>query len=46
MFEAWYYPEAKELTVYNIRDNKAGYPQFLVYINNQWRYISAKFFKP
>lgn len=33
-------------TVYNVRDDKAGYPHFLIYINRQWRYISAKHFMP
>lgn len=46
MFEAWYCPDAKRLTVYYIRDDKTGYPQFLVYLGNQWRYISAKHFEP
>lgn len=32
--------------VYNVRDDKAGYPHFLIYINHQWRYISAKHFIP
>lgn len=32
--------------VYNVRDDNNGFPQFLVYIDNQWRYISAKYFKP
>ena len=33
------------VTVCNVRDDKRGYPHFLVYIDNQWRYISAKYFK-
>lgn len=33
-------------TVYNVRDDKTGYPHFLIYINRQWRYISAKHFMP
>jgi hypothetical protein len=33
-------------TVYNVRDNKSGYPHFLLYIGRQWRYISAKYFIP
>lgn len=32
--------------VYNVRDNRVGYPHFLIYINHQWRYISAKNFVP
>lgn len=33
-------------TVYNIRNDKTGYPHFLLYIGRQWRYISAKHFIP
>ena len=33
-------------TVYNVRDDKCGYPHFLLYIGRQWRYISAKYFIP
>lgn len=33
-------------TVYNVRDDKRGYPHFLLYIGRQWRYISAKHFIP
>lgn len=33
-------------TVYNVRDDKTGYPHFLIYINRQWRYMSAKHFMP
>lgn len=34
-------------TVYNIRyDNATGYPQFLIYMNNQWIMMSAKHYIP
>ena len=33
-------------TVYDVRTNKVGYPQFLVYFDNQWQHLSAKYFKP
>ena len=33
-------------TVYNVRDDKRGYPHFLLYIGRQQRYISAKYFIP
>lgn len=50
MFEVWYCPEdsmlSQRLTVYHVRNDKTGYPQFLVYFENQWRYISAKYFEP
>lgn len=49
MFKAIFYPgpgyAPMLVTVCNVRDDKMGYPHFLVYIDNQWRYISAKYFK-
>lgn len=36
----------KVYTVYGVRTDKVGYPQFLVYFDNQWQYMSAKYFKP
>lgn len=32
--------------VYHIKQNRNGYPMFLIYDKNQWRYVSAKHFKP
>ena len=32
--------------VYDISYDKAGYPHFLVYKNNQWVRMSAKHFRP
>jgi hypothetical protein len=35
-------------TVYNVRDDKVGYPQFLIYgywETNSWNYVSAKHFE-
>lgn len=34
------------VAVYNIRDDKNGYPHFLVFINGRWDYVSAKHFTP
>lgn len=34
------------LDVYAIRDDKKGYPHFLIYMNKQWKYESAKYFEP
>jgi hypothetical protein len=31
-----------DVAVYNVRDDLAGYPLFLVRYNNQWVYRSAK----
>ena len=32
--------------VYDIRTDRAGYPMFLIYEDNQWKYRSAKHFRP
>ena len=32
--------------VYNIQNNKTGFPHFLIYEANQWKYVSAKHFIP
>ena len=32
--------------VYSIRCDKVGFPQFLIYINHEWKWISAKNFTP
>lgn len=37
---------SEPIAVYNIRDDKSGYPHFLVYVNGEWKYISAKQFVP
>ena len=42
-----YKKETNEIVdVYDIRTDRAGYPMFLIYENNQWKYRSAKHFKP
>lgn len=35
----------EEFIVYKVRDDKSGYPQFLVRLNGVWMYRSAKHFK-
>jgi protein-disulfide isomerase-like protein with CxxC motif len=35
----------KLFTVYNVRD-KNGFPFFLIFDNNEWKYVSAKYFTP
>lgn len=32
--------------VFNVKDDKNGYPQFLIHKENEWKYISAKEFIP
>lgn len=34
------------VAVYNIRDDKSGYPHFLVFNDGRWDYVSAKRFVP
>ena len=33
-------------SVHAIKVNKCGYPHFLIYEKNQWKWVSAKHFKP
>ena len=32
--------------VYNIKKDKNGYPLFLIYEDNEWKYVEAKHFVP
>ena len=32
--------------VYDVKMNRNGYPNFLIYIDGQWKYLSAKHFAP
>lgn len=34
------------IKVYSVRDDKNGYPHFLIYENGEWKYVSAKYFVP
>lgn len=36
----------EKVNVYHVRIDKTGYPHFLVYTKDGWRYMSAKNFKP
>lgn len=40
------YVETIPITVYDIKNDKNGYPHFLIYENNEWKYVSAKHFIP
>ena len=31
--------------VYDVRNDSNGFPNFLIYSNGQWKYVSAKHFK-
>lgn len=35
-----------EVPVYAVRDDKTGFPHFLIYNNGRWKYESAKHFIP
>lgn len=39
-----YKPNGKVYTIYHIRVDNKGYPHFLIKKDNQWIYISAKYF--
>lgn len=32
--------------VYAVRDDQCGYPHFLIFENNEWKYVKAKHFVP
>lgn len=32
--------------VFAVRDDKDGYPHFLIYEDNEWKYVKAKHFVP
>lgn len=32
----------ENVAVFAVRDDKTGFPQFLIYRNNEWKWISAK----
>lgn len=34
------------IPVFDVRNDKNGYPHFLVYMGGEWRYESAKMFEP
>lgn len=34
------------VNVYTVTEDSNGYPKFLVFIDNQWKYMSAKHFAP
>ena len=36
----------KTVGVYAVRDDKCGYPHFLIYEDNEWKYVKAKHFVP
>lgn len=38
--------ELESIQVFAVRDDKCGYPHFLVYENNEWKYMKAKHFMP
>ena len=36
----------KIFEVYEIKNDRCGYPNFLIYKDSQWKWMSAKHFKP
>ena len=45
MFKLFYEPKQVWVTIYNIRDDKNGYPNFLINLDGHWVYKSAKYFR-
>ena len=35
-----------KVKVFNVRDDKVGYPHFLIYEDGEWKYVKAKHFIP
>lgn len=35
----------EHVNVYAVRDDKNGYPQFLIFENGEWKYVSVKHFR-
>lgn len=46
MFKVKHKVSNSVVDVYDIVYDKTGYPQFLIYENNQWVRVSAKHYKP
>lgn len=46
MFKVFHKNKQREYEVYNIRDDKTGYPHFLIFQDGRWVYQSAKHFVP
>lgn len=46
MFTVWGKRENSYLTVYDITYDSAGYPQFLIYEDGEWKRVSAKYYDP
>lgn len=46
MFKVKHKVSNSVVDVYDIQYDKTGYPQFLIYENNQWVRVSAKHYKP
>ena len=42
--KAKYKPTGKIYEIFNVRDDRNGYSQFLIRKDNEWVYISAKHF--
>ena len=40
------YEDQEKVKVFAVRDDKCGYPHFLIYENNEWKYVKAKHFIP
>ena len=46
LFAVWDKENRIFVKVYNVRNDSNGFPNFLIYRNKQWKYVSAKHFAP
>lgn len=48
LFEVWKKNDEclTRTKVFAVRDDKNGYPHFLIFENNEWKYVKAKHFVP
>lgn len=46
MFKVTHKDSNEKYTVYDIQYDASGYPHFVIYKDNQWLRVNAKYFKP
>lgn len=44
MFKVIRKEDGRAFVVYSVRNDKVGYPHFLMWEDNQWKWQSAKYF--
>ena len=46
LFEVYKSTNFDKTMVFAVRDDKNSYPHFLIFEDNEWKYVSAKHFLP